>query len=108
MFGKNKAKKPSKPHISTGHGKVNRRYIPESVVKQARTKKGTKVAVKGKHGTVTKTLKGRNIRKDRKGHYFEYYDRSDTKKPAIRDYGKDKARHAEHKLNKKKGGYSGD
>lgn len=104
---KNKRRAKEEP-VSTGHGAVKRRYISESIVKALTGGKSTKVTVKGKHGTQTKTLRSRNIKKDKKGHYFEYYDRSDTKKVALRDFQKDYKRHAKHGLNRKKGGYSGD
>lgn len=90
-----------KEKTRSGHGDCHKRKLTPSQVNKVR--KGTPVHIR--IGGVSKKVTKGNLR----GNQVEWYKRSDTKKPALRNYKKDHKIKATKSPSKRKGrGFEGD
>ena len=92
-----------KPVSSVGHSAIRRKKIGVTIVREVQKNGHSFISVGGHRKKVTKG----NIKKGHNGYYVEYYRRSDTHKPALRNYARDKSDKARHRAIKGRG-YSGD
>ena len=92
-----------KPVSSVGHGQIKRKRIGITIMREVQKNGHSFISVDGHRKRVTKG----NIKKDSKGYYVEWYRRSDTHMPALRNYARDRARKARHRAMKGRA-YTGD
>ena len=84
---------------SVGHGDIRTRKVSARVVSALREKGHSYINIAGHRKRVTKG----NLKKSGSGYVVQYYRRSDTKKPALRNFARDRARKASRRAIKGKG-----